>query len=462
LLAQAVLDAQKLPSACPQFIPLVNRLTGDEDCLYLNVWAPAKPAASPRPVMVWIHGGGFTAGQGAYTADDGATLALEQDVVVVAMNYRLGVFGFLAHPALSDEDPQHPGSGNYGLQDQMAALRWVRENIARFGGDPGNVTLFGQSAGAVSVCAQLVSPQAVGLFHRAIIMSGPCETPLSPLSGASELGLELSRELGCAADDLACLRSRDTAQVANVLPPDPSFAFGEGYTVWWPVLDGFLLPSQIIEAFQSGEFARVPVLSGATRDEGSMLLWISHDMLFKPLEPQDYLSRLEYLVGDSELAEQVARQYPLSAYAGPFEALTAAFSDGFFNCLTRHQSQALARHVPTWAYQFNYQNMPFFVPGVDLGAYHGGDLQYVFGRPASLFSSQFDEQQAALSRQVMAYWGEFARRGDPNHHGAPTWPQHDRRDLTLLIDSDTQVSHGVHEQACRFWQQLAYLRPANP
>ncbi len=462
LRAQAILDVQALPSACPQFIPLVNSLTGSEDCLYLNVWAPAKPAEKPRPVMVWIHGGGFTAGQGAYTTGDGANLAREQEVIVVAMNYRLGVFGFLAHPALSEEDPEYPGSGNYGLLDQVAALQWVRENIAQFGGDPDNVTLIGQSAGAVSVCAQLVSPKAAGLFHRAIIMSGPCETPLSPLSGASKLGLTLSRELGCEEDDLACLREKDFEQVAEVMPPDPAFVFGQGYTVWWPVLDGVQLPYQIIDAFKSGKFSRVPVINGATLDEGSMLLWISHNMLLNSLKPEDYLPRLEYLVGSNESAGRVARQYPQSAYGGPFEALTAAFSDGFFNCFARHQSQALSRYVPTWGYQFNYQDMPFFVPGVDLGAYHGGDLQFVFGRPASLFRGRFDSVQTQLSAEVMAYWGEFARHGDPNHAGALNWPAYDRRDLTLLIDRDSQVSHGVHEQACRFWQQLDYLRPANP
>lgn len=456
------IDATRRSAACPQFIPLVNRLVGDEDCLYLNVWAPATAASSPRPVVVWIHGGGFTAGQGAYTDHEGAVLARRQDVVVVSMNYRLGVFGFLAHPALSVEDAAHPGSGNYGLQDQVAALRWVRDHIERFGGDPHNVTLVGQSAGAVSVCAQLVSPQAAGLFHRAVIMSGPCETPLSPLSGASQLGVTLSRELGCEPDDLACLRQRDTAGVAGVLPPDPSFAFGEGYTVWWPVLDGVMLPRQIIDAFRSGEFNRVPVINGATRDEGSMLLWISHDMLFKPLQESDYLARLEYLLGDPGLAEQVARQYPLTAYPDTFAALTAAFSDGFFNCFARHQSQLLARHVPTWSYQFNYQDMPFFVPGVQLGAYHGGDLQYLFGRPASLWRSEFEGEQAALSQQVMEYWGAFARQGDPNQSGLTPWPNYDQRDLTLLIDRDMQVSHGVHEQACGFWQQLDYLRPANP
>lgn len=450
------------PDSCPQFMPGLESMNGDEDCLYLNLWTPAEKPAAAMPVMVWIHGGGFTAGQGSFTANDGLRLAAEHGVVVVAMNYRLGVFGFLAHEKLSAEDPAHPGSGNYGIEDQTAALRWVRDNIGAFGGDPDRVMIFGQSAGGISICSQLVSPQAAGLFHSAVIQSGPCETPMSSLQAVSQLGDKVAGGVGCDQDTdvLACMRTKPTEEIAAVLPPDPSFAFGEGYTFWWPNLDGHVLPRQFMDAFESGRFNQVPVINGATRDESTLLVWLSHNLLFKPLEPEQYLDRLAYLVGTPELAEQVAQQYPLENYDTAFEALTEAFSDGFFNCFARNQSHALSRHVPTWSYQFDFDEAPFFIPWANLGAYHSAEIQYIFGNPMTFAGGDFEGEEKNLARNMMAYWVQFARSGNPNQPDLAEWPQYNEMDQTLLFDRVNRVATGVHEAACTFWNQLPYLRPA--
>lgn len=453
-------NAQKSPPICVQFSVLTGRVTGDEDCLYVNIWTPAEKPAEPMPVMVWIHGGGFIIGQGSYTTEDGQRLALRKNVVVVTVNYRLGIFGFLAHHALTAEDPAHPTSGNYGIEDQTAALRWVRDNISAFGGDPDNVTIFGQSAGGISVCAQLASPPAAGLFHRAIIQSGPCAGPMSSLEAVSALGEKAAASLGCAEtpDVLACMRTKSVKDVANTLPPDPTLGFGEGYTFWWPTHDGLVLPLQIMDAFDSGRFNQVPVINGATADEATLLIWLSHNFRFKPLRAEQYMDRLEYLTGSHELAQQVARQYPLDNYDSPYHAMSAAFSDGFFNCIARRQGQALSRHVPTWAYQFDYPEAPFFFPWADLRAFHSAELQYVMGRPMSFTRSDFKAKERDMADSIMSYWTQFARSGNPNGAGAQTWPPYDSSDQTLLFNLHNNVAGGVHAQECRFWEDLPYLR----
>lgn len=456
-----ILDATELAESCPQFAPPFNVLMGSEDCLYLNVWTPEQAPDKPLPVMVWLHGGGFTMGKAAYRESDGQRLASQSGSVVVAPGYRLGVFGFLSHAALAAEDPRG-SAGNYGIQDQAEALRWVRDNIEAFGGDPDNVTLFGQSAGGISVCAHLVSPASAGLFHRAVIQSGPCDTPLSTLEEAHRVGAQLAEGLACDTSDnpLHCLRSKPTKQVAEILLPDPTFVFGEGYTHWRPILDGTYIPVQFLPAFEAGSFNQVPVINGANLDEGTLLVWLSHNFLFKPLQAEQYLDRLEYLVGSRQVAQLVADQYSLANYATPFDALSEAFSDGFFNCMTRTTSQALASHVPLWAYQFDYQEAPFLVPGARLKAFHSAEIQFVFGKPMSLTQSRFKGEQLELSRIMMGYWTQFAASGNPNRTDLPNWPRFDQDDQTLLLDRIVKVASEVHRADCEFWSRIDYKRTA--
>ncbi len=382
---QGVLRVVENPTACAQFIPLWRDLVGSEDCLYLNIWAPADRPPGPLPVMVWLHGGGFFLGKGSFGNDDWAALAELNKVVVVSVDYRLGVFGFMAHPALTAEDPAHPSSGNYGIEDQAAALRWVRGNIAAFGGDPDRVTVFGQSAGAISVCAQLASPPARGLFQGAIIQSGTCATPLPTLASASELGERVAAGVGCdgATDVPACMRNKSAQEVADVLPPDPTFDFSEASILWWPNVDGLVLPHQMMEAYRSGDFNRVPVIAGVTRRGHHAALDVTQS-LAAPAARRAVPATPGIPDGSRELAEAVAARYPLADYPTPFDALTAAFSDGFFICQTRWLVQALGAHVPTWFYRFDYDRAPFPLPWADLKAYHGAEIQFVFDHPLRL------------------------------------------------------------------------------
>ena len=457
---EGTLNAQQNSAICVQFSPLTGRVTGNEDCLYLNIWTPAAKTAAPMPVKVWIHGGGFIIGQGSYTETDGQRLALRENVVVVTINYRLGIFGFLAHPALTAQDPNHPTSGNYGIEDQTAALRWVRDNISAFGGDPDKVMVFGQSAGGISVCAQLASPAASGLFQRAAIQSGPCTSPMPSLEAVSKLGTQVQTSLSCdnAEDPLACLRGKSAEQVANTLPPDPTLGFGKDYTIWWPVHDDVVLPLQFMDAFESGQFNRVPVINGANLNEATLLIWLSHNMRFKPLRAEQYREKLEYLTGSPELADKVARQYPLANYDSPYWALTDSFSDGFFNCAARWQAQAMSLHVPTWTYQFDYEEAPFFIPWADLKAFHAAEIQYILGRPWSFTRRNFKAKESNLADSMAGYWGQFARSGDPNGAGRTNWPVYDSDDKTLLFNLQNSVGTGIHKKECRFWEELPYLR----
>lgn len=461
---QGTLEAQDNSTPCVQFSPVGGGLMGNENCLYLNIWSPAEKPAAPLPVMVWLHGGGFIVGQNSYFPDEGARLAQRQNVVVVAPNYRLGIFGFLAHDSLTAEDPAHHSSGNYGIMDQTAALRWVRDNIEAFGGDPGNVTIFGQSAGGISVCAQLISPAASGLFHQAINQSGPCGTPMATPAAVNHLGEEVQNALGCAdaADVPDCMRASDTEIVANTSPPDPTMGFAEGYTFWWPIKDKVVLPRQFMDAFDTGNFNQVPVINGTTRDEATLLIWLSHNFRFKPLKSDQYMARLRRLTGTDELAQSVAQQYPLQDYDSPFDALSAAFTDGFFNCISRRQARSLSMHVPVYTYQFDYDDASFYIPWADLGAYHAAEIQFVMGKPWSFFRGDFPADERVLADSMMNYWGQFARSGNPNPANLTSWPRYDDRDRTLVFDLQNTVTEDVNSQACKFWDDLPYLRPPYP
>lgn len=457
-------DATKAGSVCVQKIPVINAPVGSEDCLFVNVQAPDPPPPQPVPVMVWIHGGGFTSGDGlqANGGTDGAEIVRRSGVVVVSLNYRLGQFGFLAHPLLSAEDASHPASGNYGIEDQIAALQWVQANIAAFGGDPGNVTIFGESAGGWSVCAHLASPRSAGLFHRAMIQSGPCAQPLASLAAAERQGEAVAAALGCggAADVLSCMRARPATEVRDALPPDPAFAFTEGeWGSWMPVLDGFVLTAQFAESFAGGDFNHVPVVAGSTRDEGTLFVAISHDWFGTPLTAEQYPERLRYLLGSDTLVDQVVARYPIENYADPGAALAAAFGDGFLACPTIETAAALAPHVPSYLYQFEYPDADFAVPlPVSLGAFHSAEVQFVFGRPTNGPGS-FTPAEADLSDQMMGYWTRFAAGGDPNGLGAVPWPRLDQAGRHILFDVPVVEGQGAKAEACEFWRTLDYLRP---
>lgn len=409
--------------------------TPSEDCLYLNVHTPAQRSPLKRPVMVWIHGGGFTVGSGTFY--DGGTLAAEGDVVTVHLNYRLGAFGYFAHPGLAEESP-HGLSGNYGLLDQQAALRWVRDNIAAFGGDPGNVTVFGESAGGGSVCQHLVSPAATGLFDRAIAQSG-CGFPLPAQESQQNNGKAWADSLGCA--DVACLRARPAGDLLT--------ASARPTARWVPNVDGVVIPAQVTDALASGRFHRVPVLQGTTADEGRLTVATTYDLAGRRLTAEGYPAAVRALYGAR--TDEILSRYPLSGHGSPAEALGAILTDSQFACLQSRTAALMAEHTRSYQYEFadrhsmDYLNLPLSFP---IGAPHGSEIRYVFGGVTGT------PAQSALADTMLGYWTNFARTGLPYAVNAPRWSPYPRVQ-TLAPEAIAPTLTFPQDHRCDLWNRPA-------
>lgn len=450
------LQAAHLSAPCPQIIPVVNSYAGSEDCLYANVYAPGSVPTVPRPVLVWIYGGGFTVGS---SGDDSvANMAARQGAIAVSFNYRLGPLGFLALSSLATEDSHH-GTGNLGLLDQQAALRWVRANIAAYGGDPRQVTIYGESAGGISVCAQLLSPASAGLFQRAITESGPCTLPAQPLITAERQGTTLATTLGCPTDaaELACLRSKPVQQVIQAMPPDPSFLFGAG-AQWGPVADGVTVPVDVPRLLATGQFHRVPVIVGANRDEGRLFVGLHQLEIGSPLTAAQWAASITAYFGPT-IGARVMQQYPLSAYPDAGAALGQAVGDAVLACPAVASATALSRWVPVYEYEYDHAPNPFIlaVPGIDLGAFHAAELPYVFGAPTqSSGNFSFTPAEQQLSDTVAAAWVRFAATGSPSGGGL-VWPR-----LTppsgsyLVLDTPTSSARAMKAAPCGFWASTGW------
>lgn len=421
----------------------------DEDCLYLNVYTPpAGPTG--LPVLVWFHGGGYLTGKA--TIYDGVELAKRANAVVVTTNYRLGVFGFLAHPGLRVED--RLGNGNYGIMDQQAALQWVRNNIEAFGGNRNNVTIFGESAGGGSVCTHMVAPSSAGLFHRAIVQSGACihqDLTVSELNG-----LDFADDLECdyplnPAAALACMRGKGAGELLAEVALDP---FDTLLLTYKPSFGaGSLLPERWDTAIANGRHNKVPVVLGTTLHEGRVFV---HYILPQPIDAATY-SGLLFLLFQFD-GDDVEREYPGSAYGGDYRlALSAAVTDSFFACPASGLATALttapAPRPSTRFYEFADQNAPVLpgIPPADwLGAYHGSELPYLFTWPGVTFTPE----QQTLSNQMVGYWAEFARRGDPNGTGRPNWPAFTsggRNVLNLEPNNIVPRTDFDARHKCAFW-----------
>lgn len=456
---KTVLKADTPPPHCVQSIFGFDR--GQEDCLYLNIWTPTLFPKKPLPVMVWMHGGGFTVGH-SYETTPGHRLAKQGDVIVVSVNYRLGALGFMAHPELTRE--HGATSGNYGMMDQIQALQWVRRNIGNFGGDRDNVTIFGESAGGMSVCNLLTSPRAKNLFHKAIIQSGPCFSPYPGLGFMEKQGLTMEQHLGCdkAVDKLDCMRSKSPAEVLAAMPPAPGMVFGEEEEYWMPNIDGDFLVEQPLKSLQAGRFAKVPVINGNNANEGSLLVMFGHEYQFKKLTPERYPDRIRYLVHDDDKVKQVMEQYPLSQYTDAGEALSAVFGDYSFVCHEKWTSDALARQVPVYSYYFSYPDADFVLPKArELGAFHSAEVQFVFGDSMAWLESKFSGHEKVLSDNLMNYWTQFAYTGDPNgvvdtRKTSVHWPQYNATRQRLQLDTTLAEKPGADTDAlCQFWQGIA-------
>lgn len=441
-------QASKKGNGCAQLNPLNAKFdaSSGEDCLTLNVWAPEKPSSGALPVMVWIHGGAFVLGSGSEAAYDGQIFSETTGAIVVGVNYRLGPMGFLALPDLKSEDPAHPSSGNYGLEDQRLALEWVKANIAAFGGDPGNVTIFGESAGGISTCLHMVSPKSKGLFHRAIIQSGPCDTVTDEADAVAQ-GATFVEALGCkdAPDVLACLRGKEVEEVMTALPTSTDFLGSS--TKWFPVQDGWNVTETPSKTLASGNFEKVPTILGSNADEGTLFLalagtTIPDDATFEMMADQ---------LAPGKGAEVVAK-YPSAQYGSAQAAATAAIGHAAFVCPTRRAARALeAAGVPTFLYHFTYAP-PGALLGDDLGAFHSSEVKFVFGNPGQLLPKAPNEEEAPMSQAIMGYWSRHAATGDPNSKAGLAWPSYDTAsDQNIVLDLELSVQSGLQKDLCDFW-----------
>ncbi|MER6946484.1 carboxylesterase family protein [Nonomuraea sp. NPDC000554] len=452
---QGVADATKPGRQCTQMAE--GKLVGGEDCLFLDVTAPAKSSRKRLPVMVWLYGGGFLEGSGSmYNA---RRMADQGEVIVVTPNYRLGALGYLALPGL-------PGSGTFGLADQLEALRWVQRNAAAFGGDKDNVTLIGQSAGGESTCGLLTSPAARGLIDKAVMQSGTCTLnwptgtyipvpdmpPIAPypsLKTSQDFSLAAAKQLGCAAGkELECLRAKPVAELMKV-----NKSFGNNLAYGTP-----LLPLEPAQALRAGKFLRVPVISGATKSESTGYVAGTAQAGF-PVTAENYPTLMKNAFG--EHADKVLKEYPLTDFSSPGLAWATVSSDRGWSCPTLEGDEAMAARTTVYAYEFADAKAPniFGTPSeFPLGAQHASDLPYLFDLDGKPWDGLTPEQWR-LAEQMIGYWTSFAHTGKPQAAGAPAWRAFTPSGQTVLsLKPASQGGIGPAdvsgEHRCAFWRGL--------
>ena len=467
-------DATAFGPICPQqrYVPErgVSELVGDEDCLSLSVWAPDE-AGGDRPVLVWIHGGGRRTGNGRR---DASAFVQDTGAIVVMIQYRLAHLAFFAHPAIGAEDPSRLASGNYGFLDAIDALRWVRDEIRAFGGDPDRVTIGGLSGGGTMVCGLLAAPEAAGLFHGAIIQSaGGCWFPTHPIEAAEARGIETARTLGCDAGDeravARCLRAqpvegffRDGMYLDTPFAPGsieefmarPIIGGSTGHFV-----DGSVFPRSWPLAYAAGTFHRVPTIVSVTEHEGRRVYAELLRGLGGPaLGPADYVRALTGLTGTRALAERAARAFPLDvAGRSPAETFADVATEAHYTCPHAEMAQAIAPFTPTWLVEFRVPGSRAN-PELELGAYHGADTEMLFGYGFSGPIAPLDETQTVAAKRLRGYVANFMRRGDPNGEGLPSWPRHRATDGARHLDFGTAPAPaaGLRESSCRFWREAEW------
>jgi para-nitrobenzyl esterase len=443
-----------------------------EDCLYLNVWTPAKSDKDRLPVLVYFYGGGFVAGDGSEPRYDGESMA-RKGIVAVTVNYRLNVFGFLAHPELTKESPHH-ASGNYGLLDQVAALRWVQRNIAAFGGDPKKVTIAGESAGSISVSALMVSPLSKRLMAGAIGESGAAihpTLPPIPLADAEKVGVAFAKEAG--ASSLDALRAMSAQQVMEAAVKGNPFRFAS-------TVDNYLLPKLPIEIFASGEQARVPLLVG----------WNSEEMNYRSVLGQDeptvenYGKAVRRLYGDR--ADAVLKLYAASTPDEVMQAATDLAGDRFigystwkwFDLHSKTGGKPVFRYLYARARPPMTPEMKGSTPGLaggvqrgdgtgappprDRGAVHSAEIEYAMGNLATNKVFAWTPEDYRVSEIMQGYFANFVKTGDPNGPGLPNWPAANRGSQVqiMVLDVDSRAELEPHRERYLFLDQ-AYTKPKN-
>jgi len=429
----------------PDLVPALTQTS--EDCLFLNVWTATWESTKRKPVMMWIHGGSNVSGAGSEVPYDGANLA-RKGVVVVTINYRLNVFGFLAHPALSAESP-HAASGNYGLLDQIAALKWVRRNIEAFGGDPERVTVFGESAGAIDVGYLMASPLAKGLFHRAISQSGGAAiADFRLLADEEARGSKFADALGVSAgsDVLGALRAVEPGALLHkamtAFPGGPSFA---------PNTDGWVLPRPPGLSFEAGKQHEVPLLIGVNADE-----WTTLRFFTPRYDVESFRAALR--AAYSANGDRAVALYPANAPEDLVHATDRWLTDIWFV----GPSKLMARWMSTVPSNTYFYVLTRHLPapgGAKLGAYHAAEMAYVFDNlddEAWVPRGAYDRELADI---IGRYWVQFATTGDPNVEGLPAWPPYNREtDTHLELGDEVGARSGFRREACELFEAMLETR----
>ena len=412
-----------------------------EDCLYLNVWTPAKTAHDKVPVLVWIYGGGFSFGASSDPIFDGVALA-DKGVILVSIAYRVGQLGFLAHPELSAESPQHT-SGNYGLLDQIAALKWIKHNIAAFGGDPDNITIAGESAGAISVSMLAASPLAKGLFDKAISQSGGSFGPTRKQNSAGE---NMSTLAQAEEEGLAYVKQFGTQSIAELrkLSAEKFIPAGWSLPGGWPIVDGYVIPDDQYQLYEQGKFNDVPVLIGYNSDEGASFVWEK--------DPGKFIEGLNHRYG--KFAPKLIDAYGISHQVIDRNARNLT-RDVAFGWQTWSWAKLQSAHgkTPVYMYFFDqHPNYPKDSPKHDYGSPHGQDIAYVFKHldpnNPDVTAVDFD-----LSEQIASYWTNFAKNGNPNSAKLPHWPAFNDQQQVMLFNQKPHVGTVPNDAALNVLDQ---------
>lgn len=436
---EGTFDATGFAPHCPQENAQEDA-AADEDCLYLNVYVPegagGQPDA-PLPVMVWIHGGANAFGASDFY--DPSAMVASENVIVVTVNYRLGALGFMAHPAINSDSPV-----NLGVLDQQLALKWVRENIAAFGGDSGRVTLYGESAGALNTLTHLVSRRSHGLFQRAIIQSGGYMLETPTRAEAEARGIAFARRIGCEGDDVAlCMRDKPVAEILA----GQGTVNTDGAAYFQMVLDNVVLHRSQQDALIAGDFSRVPLLNGATANEGNLFYG-------DETTTQDYDGAIEeFSRQNHKRPEWTSAVYPIGDHDVPRDAARLVLGDAEFSCPALQISSRASVFVPVFAYEFSD-------PDSAAGSGHFSDIYYLFSfRDGTTYGIHGSATSQALAGTIQTYWANFARNGNPNGAGLAYWPEYslDSQNMLRLDAAEISAAAAGEEDGfadrhnCHFW-----------